>query len=66
MNRFLKRKEVLEITSLSSSAMYRLIAKGEFPQPRRLGARSSRFLEDEVLEWIETRPKAGLTKERQI
>jgi len=66
MTKFLKRKKVLEISGLSSSALYRAIAAGAFPRPRRLGARSVAWREDEVLEWIETRPKAGLAEEGQI
>jgi len=65
MTKFIKRKAVLEITGLSSSAMYRAITDGAFPRPRSLGARSVAWREDEVLEWIETRPKAGLAKEGQ-
>lgn len=66
MNRFLKHKDVLAIIGISSSSMYRDIARGAFPRPRRLGARSVAWREDEVLEWIETRPKAGLAQEKQI
>ena len=66
MNRFLKHKEVLAMVGRSSSSMYRDIAKGAFPRPRRLGARSVAWREDEVLEWMETRPKAGLAEEGQI
>lgn len=66
MNKFLKRKEVLAIIGRSSSSMYRDIASGAFPRPRRLGARSVAWREDEVLEWIETRPKAGLAEEGQV
>lgn len=39
--RILKRPEVLEMTSLSKSKLYRLIEKGQFPAPFRLGGPDS-------------------------
>lgn len=52
--RILKRAEVLELTTLSKSKLYRLIDKGEFPPPFRLGGPDSvavGWKEEEVQQW---------------
>ena len=36
-DRLLKRIQVKEITGLSRSSIYRLMARGEFPRPVRVG-----------------------------
>lgn len=63
--RFIPRKEVLFITSLSNSVMYSLIAKGLFPKPLHPhNSRSSFWLESEVHAWMRERLKeAGMEVE---
>ncbi len=58
--KLLRLAEVSNITGLSRSAIYRLIAQGQFPKPRKTTMHSSRWREDEVLEWIDSRPVASL------
>ena len=41
LNRLIRRPEVLAITGLSTSSVYRLMASGEFPRPRRIGSGST-------------------------
>jgi len=54
--RLLRRHTVLDITSLSNSGMYQLIADGFFPKPvKPTGGRASAWVEDEVLAYIEAR-----------
>ena len=54
--RLLRRPEVLEIAGISKSKMHQLVAAGDFPQPRRLGPKTARWLLSEVHEWIDSRP----------
>ena len=56
----LRRAQVLDLVGISQSAMYSLIADGEFPRPITLSGRSSRrpavgWVSTEVLAWIEER-----------
>lgn len=51
--RFIKLPQVEEMTSLSTSEVYRRVEAGTFPKQIRLGAKAVAWLEHEVLEWIE-------------
>ena len=53
--RFLRRPEVQRITSLSRSALYRLVAAREFPPPCRLAANTVAWRASSVYEWMATR-----------
>jgi prophage regulatory protein len=61
MQRLLKLPAVLEICGISKSSLYRLEA--EFKFPRRVvlceGGRSVAWREDEILEWVASRPRAA-------
>ena len=46
---------VLEKTSLSRPTIYRLIKKGQFPAPRKIGTKSV-WDEDAVDRWLESLP----------
>ena len=52
--RLLHLKEVLRLTSLSRTHVYRLMALGEFPKSVALGARVA-WIESQVEEWIQAR-----------
>ena len=54
--RTLKREEVLGLVSLSSATVYRMMSRGEFPRPVRVGRRAARWRSDEVEEWLASRP----------
>lgn len=56
--RFLRRTAVCEATTLPSSSLTDLIAKGDFPAPYKLSERSSAWKLSEVMEWINSRQKA--------
>ena len=45
-------KEVIKMTSLGRSTVYKYIAEGTFPKPVSLGDRCVGWLESEVLGWI--------------
>lgn len=53
--RFIRIKEVLSITSLSKSDLYRRIADGTFPSQVKLGPMTAAWQENEVRAWMDAR-----------
>jgi prophage regulatory protein len=53
--RFLKLREVLEISGKSKSSIYEAIKRNEFPAPVKLSDRSSGWVQSEVSAWAEER-----------
>lgn len=53
--RLLRLPEVLNLTGLSRTTLYRLAANGEFPEPRRIAARAVAWPSSEVEQWIAAR-----------
>ncbi|MBF4433262.1 AlpA family transcriptional regulator [Vibrio anguillarum] len=51
----IRLKEVIELTGLSKSTIYRLTESNKFPKQLSLGERSVGWLESEVKEWLENR-----------
>ncbi len=51
--RLIRLKQVMEITGLSRSSVYRYIDEGRFPQSVSLGGRAVAWVESEVERWIE-------------
>lgn len=58
--RMIKLPELRKLTTLSTSEIYRRIEAGRFPRQVRLGAKSSAWVESEVLAWLE-----GFIEERR-
>jgi prophage regulatory protein len=56
--RLIKRREVESRTGLSKSAIYQLMVAGSFPLPVRLTAKSVGWHEDEIDDWVSSRPRA--------
>lgn len=56
VTRLLHLREVLRLTSLSRTTVYRLMAMGEgsFPQSVKLGSRTS-WVESEIESWLQDR-----------
>ena len=54
-DRFLQLRDVLHLTSLSRSQIYRLVSAGTFPKPVPLGLHRVAYLESEVSDWIQAR-----------
>ena len=52
-NEIIKINEVQKITTFSRSTIYRLISQGKFPKQIKLSERSSGWLEQEVLDYLE-------------
>ncbi len=55
--RFLRISEVEALTGLSRTTIYAWSADGRFPRPIRLSGRAVRWIESEVLEWMDERIK---------
>ena len=54
----MKISEVKAMVGLGTSRIYELERDGLFPAQRVFGARSVRWLQSEVLQYIQSRPKA--------
>ena len=60
-DRILRIDDVLALTGLSRSTLYRLVASEDFPKPVQLcgpGGRAKGWRLSEVEEWIRNRPPA--------
>ena len=44
---------VLEMTTLSVSTIYRLMKKGKFPRQIKISERSTRWVLEEIYEWMD-------------
>lgn len=58
MAQLLRLKEVIKLTSLSETSIYRKANDGTFPKPIKLNppnGRSSAFVAEEVQQWIDER-----------
>ncbi len=55
-DRLLRLPEVKSRTGLGRSSIYRLIAMGAFPRPRKLAERAVAWRESDISTWIDTRP----------
>ena len=53
------RKRVSELTGISKSHLYWMMRNADFPEPLKLSPRVVRWVEQEVVEWIERRPRAS-------
>lgn len=49
-------KQVIEKTELSRATVYRYLKKGIFPSPRRLDSKTIRWIESDIIDWIEGLP----------
>ena len=60
MDRIMRTPEVVEITGLSKTTIWRRVRSGDFPAPLRLGSLATRSVgwkEEEIEKWIESRPR---------
>lgn len=51
----LRLRPVMDISGLGRSSIYNYIKAGNFPRPRKLGARSVGWLASEIFEWVASR-----------
>lgn len=54
----LRRPAVEELTGLSRSAIYAMMADGQFPRPVRLAARAVAWPECAITDWLSSRKPA--------
>ena len=55
----LKLKDVVHLTGLSKVTIWRLEQRGEFPRKLALSPNRVGWLENEVQDWISSRPRIG-------
>lgn len=55
MDTFLRLPAVMAATGLGRSTIYQKVARGEFPAPRRISARTVVWLASEVADWQKQR-----------
>ena len=56
--RYLRRRAVEQLTGLSRSTIYDLMAKGQFPRPVRLTAKAVAWPESVIADWLASRKVA--------
>jgi prophage regulatory protein len=54
-DRMLRFPEVIATVGRPRSSIYLMISRGEFPRPKKIGARSVGWLESTVDEWLASR-----------
>jgi prophage regulatory protein len=59
--RLVRLEEVIELTGLSSSTIRRYAACGRFPMPRQVGPNAIRWLDEDLTDWMKSRPPATQT-----
>ncbi len=55
MCRLMRIREVLQLCGLSRATLYREIKLHAFPAPVKLSARSVGWLQDDVMQWLDSR-----------
>jgi len=55
-SRLIRLQEVISRTALRRSSIYRKMADGSFPQPVNIGERAVAWRENDIDQWIATRP----------
>jgi prophage regulatory protein len=56
--KFLRIRQVMQVTGLSRMTIYRLELAGRFPKRRQLSEKSVAWLESDIASWAESRPIA--------
>ena len=58
MSNLLTRQEVEARCRIARSSIYRLMRRGQFPEPIRVGPRAVRWSENELENWLAGRPRS--------
>ena len=53
LDRFIREREVLEITSLSRTTLWRIVKNDQFPRPVRISAGRVGWRESAIISWQE-------------
>ena len=51
----IREKDVLKMAAVSHATLWRRRARGEFPEPQKVGARSIGWLATDVATWLDAR-----------
>lgn len=51
LEKYLRRKSVLEHTGLSQSLLYEMMGRGEFPRPVKIGKRAVAWRQTDIANW---------------
>jgi len=62
--KFLRVRQVMQLTGLSRMTIYRLERDGKFPKRRRLSQNSVAWLESDIDAWADSRPEVELRRHR--
>lgn len=62
--RIFRLKQVIEVTGLARSTIYKFVTDGAFPKPIPLGDRCVGWLESEVENWISSKVKSRDTSSK--
>ena len=65
MQKIYRLKNVIEVTGMSRSTIYRLMEQGKFPKPIKLSQRIIGFLEEDIDQWIQERYQEGIKHESE-
>ena len=69
-DRLMRLEEVVEVTALSRSTIYRMVKTGQFPQSKQIGLRAVRWKLSDINAWIDsrtsTRPQMWLLNPVQV
>lgn len=57
-DRLLPIREVLSTISVGRTTLYAWVKTGEFPRPRKIGAKRVAWLSSDVTNWVASRPAA--------
>ena len=56
--RLLRIDEVLEMVNISKSVLYEMMGRGEFPRPVRISRRAVGWPQQDIHDWLDSRPTA--------
>ena len=59
VDRYLRREEVEARCGIARTTIYRLMRAGDFPEPVKIGPRAVRWREREIVEFLDSRPRAS-------
>ena len=59
MPRLMRLPDILEMTGLARSTVYRMVAEHKFPAPVKLATRAVGWRRDDVLHWFDERPSTS-------
>ena len=59
MDRLLRRPDVENVTGLSRSTLYAMMAEGAFPKPVKLGKRAVGWRASDIAAWLESRSESA-------